>query len=131
MIQCVGSRDEEHPYCSKVCCFTALKNALTLKKLSPQTEVYILYRDMRSYGLAESYYREAREKGVVFIPFPDDLPPSLSLGEDIALHLRSSLGEEVILHSDLVVLSTGIEPQRSNEKIAQLFKVPLNQDGFF
>ena len=130
MIQCVGSRDEKHPYCSKVCCSTALKNALALKKLSPQTEICILYRDMRSYGLAESYYREAREKGVVFIPYPDDALPSLSLGEDITLHLRSSLGEEVTLLSDLVVLSAGIEPH-SNDKVAQLFKVPLNQDGFF
>ena len=130
MIQCVGSRDEKHPYCSKVCCSTALKNALSLKKLSPQVEICILYRDMRSYGLAESYYREAREKGVIFIPYPDDFPPSLSLGEDITLHLRSSLGEEVTLLSDLVVLSAGIEPH-SDDKVAQLFKVPLNQDGFF
>ena len=64
MIQCVGSRDEEHPYCSKVCCFTALKNALTLKKLSPQTEVYILYQDMRVM-VSQKAIIEAREKGVV------------------------------------------------------------------
>jgi len=131
MVQCVGSRDKNHPYCSKVCCLTALKNALKLKTLSPTTEVSILYRDMRSYGLAENYYREAREKGVIFIPFADDSPPSLSLGEDITLHLQSTLGEEVVLDSDLVVLSAGIEPEKSNEKIGQLFKVPLNQDGFF
>ncbi len=68
MIQCVGSRNEENPNCSRICCQTAIKNALNIKKLNPEAEVYILYRDIRTYGLLEDYYKEAREKGVFFFP---------------------------------------------------------------
>jgi heterodisulfide reductase subunit A len=67
MIQCVGSRDTEHPYCSRVCCTDAIKNALRIKKVSPETHVYVLYRDIRTYGLRETYYTQARQKGVAAI----------------------------------------------------------------
>ena len=69
MIQCVGSREEEHPYCSRVCCSTAVDNALKIKEISPQTEVVILYRDIRTYAQKELYYKKAREAGVRFIRF--------------------------------------------------------------
>lgn len=133
MIQCVGSRNAEHPYCSRVCCLTAIKNALRLKKLYPETEVYILYRDIRSYGLAERYYREARQEGVVFIPFADgDVPAVFRERGKIFVRVKTTiLEEEVTLPADWIVLSTGVEPESGNREVAQLFKVPLNQDGFF
>ncbi|MGC8777325.1 MAG: FAD-dependent oxidoreductase, partial [Candidatus Caldatribacteriaceae bacterium] len=133
MIQCVGSRNPEHPYCSRVCCITAIKNALRLKELYSEVEIYVLYRDIRSYGLAERYYREAREKGVIFIPFLDEESPQV-FRENERLFVRvktSILREEVILPADWIILSAGIEAEAGNRNIAQLFKVPLNQDGFF
>ena len=75
MIQCVGSRNEERPNCSRICCQSAVKNALAIKKDSPSTQVFILYRDMRTYGLLEDYYTEARKQGVLFIRFQKDAPP--------------------------------------------------------
>ncbi|MGQ9747418.1 MAG: FAD-dependent oxidoreductase, partial [Candidatus Caldatribacteriaceae bacterium] len=133
MIQCVGSRNDKHPYCSRVCCLTAVKNALRLKELYPKVEIYILYRDIRTYGLYERYYREARQRGVVFIPFGDDDSPSVfRKDEQLLVAVKSSLlEEEFIVSADWVVLSTGIEAENSNKDIAQLFKVPLHQDGFF
>ena len=79
MIQCVGSRYEESPNCSRICCQSAVKNALAIKKKNPETQVYVLYRDMRTYGLLEDYYTEARAKGVIFIRFEDDAPPKVVL----------------------------------------------------
>jgi heterodisulfide reductase subunit A-like polyferredoxin/predicted peroxiredoxin len=133
MIQCVGSRNAEHPYCSRVCCITAVKNALRVKDLYPEAEVFILYRDIRTYGLTERFYREARRRGVVFIPFRDDEPPEVSSrGEALLVQVRSALLDgEITIPADWVVLSAGIEAEKENRDIAQLFKVPLNQDGFF
>ena len=81
MIQCVGSRDEEHPYCSRICCTEAIKNALAIKERSPETEVYILYRDIRTFGFKERYYREARRKGVVFLQYDQDQKPEVKAVE--------------------------------------------------
>lgn len=133
MIQCVGSRNAEHPYCSRVCCITAIKNALGIKERYPETEVTVLYRDIRTYGLAERFYRKARERGVVFIPFSDGDSPMVWRGEEkLLVQVKSSLLDEVVtLPADLVVLSAGIEAETESREIAQLFKVPLNQDGFF
>jgi heterodisulfide reductase subunit A-like polyferredoxin len=75
MIQCVGSRDADHPYCSRVCCAEAMKNALRIKALSPETHVYVLYRDIRTYGFKESYYTKARQQGVVFVRYDEDRKP--------------------------------------------------------
>ena len=79
MIQCVGSRDEEHPYCSRICCTQAIKNARKLKAWSPETRVFVLYRDVRTYGLREEYYREARDAGVVFVRYEPERKPSVRL----------------------------------------------------
>ncbi|MBC7217462.1 MAG: FAD-dependent oxidoreductase, partial [Candidatus Caldatribacterium sp.] len=133
MIQCVGSRDREHPYCSRVCCIQAVKNALRLKEISPSTEVVILYRDMRTYGLYERYYRKAREQGVLFLRFGDEEMPSVE-EKDGKLFVRffdPLLEEEVTLSPDLVVLSTGIKPCEDALSLSKLLKVPLTQDGFF
>jgi len=142
MIQCVGSRDEEHPYCSRICCTEAIKNALAIKERAPQTDVYILYRDIRTYGFKERYYREARQKGVIFLQYDKDQKPEVTssappeAGGSLDGRLRVDVtvqpeGEVFTLYADLVVLSAGIEPNVDNEALAQLLKVPLTEDGFF
>jgi heterodisulfide reductase subunit A-like polyferredoxin len=132
MIQCVGSRDDEHPYCSRLCCTEAVKNALKIKEISPSTMVYILYRDMRTYGFREGYYTKAREKGVVFIRYDKDMKPEVSrngrrLNVDV---YDQTLGLPISIPADLVVLSTGIVPDEDSKALAQLLKVSLNKDGF-
>ncbi|HDQ98729.1 MAG TPA: FAD-binding protein, partial [candidate division WOR-3 bacterium] len=133
MVQCVGSREEAHPWCSRICCTEAVKNALRLKKLDPKRNVYILYRDMRTYGFKEGLYRAAREAGVVFIRFDEEHPPEVT---DSGTRLHVSVRDPVLkvrlgIDADALVLSAGVVPARSNQKIAQLLKVPMNQDGFF
>ena len=133
MIQCVGSRDDEHPYCSRVCCTEAIKNALAIKEHSPETAVYILYRDIRTFGFKERYYREARQRGIAFLQYDKDRKPEVTvengqLRVDVAVQPE---GETFTLGADLVVLSAGIEPNADNELFAQRLKVPLNEDGFF
>ncbi|MGI6035506.1 MAG: NAD(P)-binding protein [Limnochordia bacterium] len=133
MIQCVGSRSDEHPYCSRICCSQAVKNALELKRLDPNREVWVLYRDVRTYGFAEDYYRKAREAGVLFIRFDEERPPQVvKEGTDLYVTVTDPLlGQEVALPADLVVLGTGVVPNPGAFELAQLYKVPLNQDGFF
>jgi heterodisulfide reductase subunit A len=133
MIQCVGSRDEERPYCSRVCCSEAVKNALKIKELSPETNVYILYRDVRTYGFREKYYSEARKKNVFFIRYDEDKKPVVSNnGQGLKVEFfDESLRRPVEIPVDLAVLSTGIVADEENETIAQFLKVPLNQDKFF
>jgi heterodisulfide reductase subunit A len=132
MIQCVGSRDEEHPYCSRICCGHAVKNALKLKEKDPGTNVYVLYRDVRTYGFYETYYRDAREKGVIFIRYDLENKPQVALQDG---NLQVSLFDPamngpVTLSADRVVLSTGIEPN-DNRELARIFDVELNPDAFF
>jgi heterodisulfide reductase subunit A-like polyferredoxin len=134
MIQCVGSRDDEHPYCSRICCTQALKNAITLKSQLPDARIAILYRDIRSYGFRELLYRQARQAGVVFLEYSDEDRPQVSATDDNRLQARVVVqpeGEMVTLPADWVVLSTGIEPEPDNAALAQLLKVPLNETGFF
>ncbi len=132
MIQCVGSRNEEHPYCSRLCCGHAVKNALRIKQVSPQSRVTVLFRDVRTYGFQEEYYEEARRAGVVFLEYdPEDPPVVVTEGERPAVQVRSPGLEPLTLPADLVVLSSGIVPREENEVLAQMLKVPLNQDRFF
>lgn len=133
MIQCVGSRDSERPYCSRLCCTEAVKNALKIKEVSPSTNVYVLYRDMRTYGFRESYYTKARQEGVVFMRYDVDRKPSvLKNGKGLTVNVYDQTLElPVTVHADLVVLSTGIVPNNDSKTIAQFLKVPLNADGFF
>jgi heterodisulfide reductase subunit A len=133
MIQCVGSRNDEHPYCSRICCTEATKNALAIKEQNPDTDVYILFRDIRTFGFRERYYRQAREKGVVYLEYDKDQKPEVSV-EDGQLRVDVAVqpeGETFALAPDLLVLSAGIEPNAKNEALAQLLKVSLNEDGFF
>jgi heterodisulfide reductase subunit A len=132
MIQCVGSRDEKHPYCSRVCCNHAVKNALKLKEISPEMNVYVIYRDVRTYGFYEMYYHEARGKGVIFIRYDLENRPEVALKNgnlQISL-LDPAMGSRLTLSVDRVVLSAGIEPN-DNQALARIFDVELNPDGFF
>jgi heterodisulfide reductase subunit A-like polyferredoxin len=133
MIGCVGSRQEGRPYCSRLCCTQAIKNSLEIKRLSPETEVFVLNRDIRVYGFKESYYTEAREKGVRFIRYEVEHKPVVATEDGLltVTCLECSIGEELILNADLVVLNVPVVPGETNEKLAQLLKVPLNKDGFF
>ena len=133
MIQCVGSRDEERPYCSRVCCSVAVKNALKLKELSPTTNIYILYRDIRTYGFRESYYTKAREQNVLFMRYEEDQKPQVSQnGNGLQVEILDEILKQPIkLPADLVVLSTGIVADEGNETLAKLLKLPLNKDNFY
>jgi len=133
MIQCVGSRNEEHPYCSKMCCAEAIKNALLAKEKNPDIEITILFRDIRTYGFKEKFYRKAREKGIIFLQYDDKNPPSV-ISEDSALKVEVTTPrkEKLNITSDLLVLSAGIYANRGeNEELAKMLKVPLNDDNFF
>ncbi|NIT36152.1 MAG: FAD-dependent oxidoreductase [candidate division Zixibacteria bacterium] len=134
MVQCVGSRDDEHPYCSRICCTEAVKNALKLKELNAEANIYILYRDLRTYGEAEDYYREAREKGVFFARFePENKPVVTPHGDKVKVKWYDIiLGEDVELDVDLVALAQGTWPDvAANKELAEMLKVPLTADGFF
>jgi len=131
-IQCVGSRIPERPYCSKVCCTHSVTSALHLKEMNPAMQVFILYRDMRTYGLRENLYREAREKGVIFIRYTMEKKPEVVKdGAKIKLNLYDqALGADVEIDPDLIVLASAAVPEMSL-KMSQLFKIPINEDGFF
>jgi len=132
MIQCVGSRNEEHPYCSKMCCAEAIKNALLAKKINPKLEIIILYRDIRTYGFKEEYYRKAREKGVIFLRYDEEEPPEVhNDNKRLQVNLKAPKLGEISFDTDLVVLSAGIEASKENEKLAKMLKVPINEDNFF
>ena len=131
-IQCVGSRIKERPYCSKVCCTHSVKSALKLKEIKPTMDVFIIYRDLRTYGLREEVYREARSKGVVFIRYDFDKGLIVAKDQD-GLNVRCTsyvLQREIEVRADMLVLATAIVAPQENP-IAQLLKVPLNDDGFF
>jgi heterodisulfide reductase subunit A len=132
MIQCVDQRNEERPYCSRVCCTTAVRNALLLKERFPKARIMVLYRDMRTYGYREAAYREAREKGVLFVRYEAGEPPTLEVGGKLRLTVREpALGRDLHLTPDMVVLAAPMTPRADRKEISELLKVPLNADGFF
>ena len=138
MIQCVGCRNEDRNYCSRICCTESVKNALKLKEINPEIDIYILYRDMRTYGFSEDYYREAAENDVRFIRYEPQDGPEVEAGEseegrpvlkvtvpDYILGIRAEID------ADIVVLAAAVIPAAGSQEISQSFKVPLNPDGFF
>ena len=133
MIQCVGSREPDHLYCSRVCCTGAVKNSLKLKSLNPDAQVSILYRDLRTFGLRETYYRQARLKGVRFFQYVRDQKPEVTIeGDTLSLSvLDQQLRLPVRLKADLLVLNTAIRPSPQGQKLAETLRLPLDQDGFF
>jgi heterodisulfide reductase subunit A2 len=137
MIQCVGSRNEEFNYCSRVCCGHAVKNALKLKEKNPDMRIYILFRDMRTYGFKEDAYRRASELGVQFIRYtPEDPPEVEAVTEGGADMIRVTvtdpiLGQRLELDADVLSLAAAVRPPESIHKMAGLFKVTLSPDDFF
>ncbi len=133
MIQCVGSREEPRAYCSRVCCSQAVKNALKIKQRSQNTDVFILNRDVRTYGFNEEYYRKVREAGVRLIRFEEDHKPEvISNNGHLAVSVDDSLlNMRLEIECDAVVLSAGTAPRGDNADLAQKLKIPLTQDGFF
>jgi len=133
MIQCVGARNEERPNCSRICCGQAIKNALKIKEISPQTEIYVLYKDMRAYGFKEDYYREAAIKGVLFINYEDERKPKVTNenGKLKVTFWEPVIKEEVEIEPNLLVLSAATIPNPDNKHVAEMLKVPLTKDGFF
>ncbi len=131
-IQCVGSREPDRPYCSRVCCTHAMESALHLKKLNPQMRVVVLYRDIRTYGEREYLYRDARMAGVLFIPYTVDRKPQVYIHEGtLKIQVMDPLlGQDVAMTADLLCLASAIVPYQ-DEALAQMFKVPMNADGFF
>jgi len=132
MIQCVGSRDEERSYCSRTCCGDAIKNALKIKEISPETEVYIIYRDIRTYGFKEKYYKQAAEEGIVFIRYDDENKPIVTNKDTLQVSIKDPiLDNELIIKPDMLVLSTGMLPREGTEELSQMLKLPTTKDGFF
>jgi heterodisulfide reductase subunit A len=132
MIQCIGCRDENRTYCSRVCCVEAVKNALKAKEKDPKIDVYILFKDMRTYGFREIYYEEAARQGIKFIRFFDNTKPEVT--DDGGLEVKiydHFLNEDVALKPDYLVLSAATIPNPDNYDLAKLLKVPLTKDGFF
>jgi len=132
MIQCVGSRNEERPFCSRSCCTQAVKNAIRIKELRPKANVVVLYRDMRTYGSNEVFYQKAREMGVIFVQYRPELPPKVTSSAKLRIQFTEpELSTPVNLDLDMLVLSTGTSPAVDNQIISDLAKIPLNADGFF
>jgi len=132
-IQCVGSRNKERPYCSKVCCTHTVETALSLKERNPDNNIYVLYRDIRTFGFNENLYQQARSKGVIFIRYNEDERPEVRKNEYGGLEVIVTdhvLGQKVSLKADFVCLATAIVPNAVKD-LARQFKVPLNSDGFF
>jgi heterodisulfide reductase subunit A len=138
MIQCVGCRNEDRDYCSRICCSESVKNALQLKEINPDMEIYILFRDMRTYGFKEDFYREAAGKEVRFIRYEPEEKPVVepATGEDGRPVLRVTLSDYVLgkkleIDADLITLAAAVIPAASTKEVATLFKVTLNPDGFY
>ena len=138
MIQCVGCRNEDRGYCSRTCCNESIKNAMRLRGANPEIDIYILYRDMRSYGFSEDYYREAADQGVRFIRYEPRDQPEVKVGESEGGRpvLKVTvpdyvLGIKVEIDADIVALAAAVIPPTGSREISRLFKVALGPDGFF
>jgi len=132
MIQCVESREEPRNYCSRICCATALKNALRLKEQNPDMAIYVLYRDIMTYGFSEAYYTRARRAGIIFIQYDLETKPEVNTGtERIAVKaFEPIIGRKIEIEADLLVLSTGVVPNLPPE-LAAGFGAGVDIDGFF
>lgn len=133
MVQCVGSRTEDNPACSRVCCTQAVKNALWIKSVHPEIQITVLYRDIRTYGMRELDYRKARRQGVLFVRFDEEHGPQVRFTNNgvVVDVLDTGLGRQLQFSSDLLVLSSGVRPREQAPELASALRVPLGQDGFF
>ncbi len=138
MIQCVGCRNEDRNYCSRICCSESIKNALKLKEINPKMDIYILFRDVRTYGYSEDYYREAANKDVKFIRYEPQDKPQVEPGESEegrpVLKVTAPdyiLGNKLEIDADIVALAAAVIPSAGSKQVSQLFKVTLGPDSFF
>ncbi len=133
MIQCVGSRQKGgRRYCSRICCLGAIGNALQIKEKNPEARVFILYRDIMTYGFYEQYYSQARSAGIIFMNYSLNNKPQVEMveGKAVVKLMDPVMQEEMELPADLVVLSTGVDPEESNQRLSEAFSVSLTEDGF-
>jgi heterodisulfide reductase subunit A len=131
-IQCVGSRDDKRPYCSRICCTASVSQAIWIKEQNPDIDVFVLYRDIRTYGEREVLYKKAREKGVIFIRYSLDRKPTVSEvpdGLEVGV-FDPILQRDLIIRADYVNLATAIEPA-AGDKISEIYKITLNAEKFF
>jgi heterodisulfide reductase subunit A len=137
MIQCVGCRNKDRNYCARVCCSQAVKNALKLKEKNPAADIYVLFRDMRTYGFKENFYREAANQDVKFIRYDLDNKPEVTTAKEGGKSILKVsvndpvLGQTMEIDADLVVLAAAVIPAETTPDVARLFKVSLSPDGFF
>ena len=133
MVQCVNAPEQAVPYCSRTCCTNTMKNAIRIKQINPDCEVYVLYKDLITYGFREEYYTEARERGVLFLRYEEDEPPKavLDSGKLLVQVKDVILGQDVTFEPDLLALSMAILPAESNPELARILEVPLSSEGFF
>ena len=133
MIQCVESRNEERPNCSRICCSEAVKNALKIKEKNPDAEVYVLYRDIRTYGFNEDYFQEASEKGVIFVRYDTENEPQVVPKKSgFKITVKDPVLDEVLeIDADFLILSVPVLPQPDAEEVGRMLKVPLTKDNFF
>jgi heterodisulfide reductase subunit A-like polyferredoxin len=132
-IQCVDSRNDKRPYCSRICCGATIKNAMRVKEKYPHSRIFVLYRDIRTYGTLELKYEEARRKGIIFTGYKEeDKPVVVSTEEGLRIEFTEpALGRKMSLNPDMIVLATGVDPSTGNREISEIMKLPLTGDGFF
>ena len=131
-IQCVGSRDDQRPYCSKVCCTTSISQAIDAKDINPDADIFILYRDIRTYGEREALYRKARQMGIIFIRYSLENKPAVTEvkgGFEVGV-FDPVLQKNLLISADLINLATAIEPSDTHD-LALMYKLPVNAENFF
>jgi len=134
MIQCVKPKEQEIEYCSRTCCTNTMKNAIAIKRINPDCQIYVLYKDLITYGFREQYYTEARERGVVFLRYKGGEPPRAQVNDrgELEVWMRNLiLNEQVVFKPDVLALSMAIMPAESNPSLARILEVPLSTEGFF
>jgi len=130
MIQCVGSRNQERVYCSRICCMTAIKNGILIKRMNPTARVFVLYRDLMCHGVEnEEILRQAKKMGVRFVKFAEERPPEVT--DHSVTVFNDVLGREMKIDFDLLALATPLIPNRGAEDISKMLKVPLDENKFF
>jgi heterodisulfide reductase subunit A len=133
MIQCVRPPDAAYDYCSRICCTNTVKNAVRIRRLNPKARIYVLFKDLITYGFREQYYTEARRSGVVFVRYSDEHPPVVeAFNGDIQVRVTDpTLGDELVIRPDALALSMSIEPDPSSIRLSEMLGVPLSPEGFF
>jgi heterodisulfide reductase subunit A len=133
MIQCVNPPEQKVHYCSRTCCTNTMKNAIRIKQMNPSCQVYVLYKDLITYGFREEYYTEARERGVLFLRYDEDAPPQVQVNYgELQVRVKDVILDQTLtFEPDLLALSMAIMPAKTNAELAKILEVPLSSEGFF